>query len=53
MIRSPYVSHCSVCKRTVELLCETLKTMRKYYCRVCRQLVRTAKTKEDGTEERV
>jgi hypothetical protein len=53
MIRSPYVSHCVVCKRTVELLCETLKTVKKYYCKVCRRLIRTTNTKEDGTEERV
>lgn len=43
MVRSPYISHCKTCNRTVELLCETLVKMKKYYCKVCKVLVRTVK----------
>lgn len=50
MIRSPYISHCKTCRRTVELMCETLKTMKKYYCKVCKKLVRQTNTTKDGED---
>lgn len=47
MTRVPLVSRCVVCKKSVELLCDKLKTVKKYYCKVCKGLVRTIKNNEE------
>lgn len=47
MLKSPYVSYCSGCVKSVELLCDTLKKIKNYYCIHCRQLVRSVKRESE------